>query len=420
MATTFSYDVSSYKRADGMYLVKIRMTHNRVSLRKPSKVYVNRTQLSRDGKKIRDASVLNLIDNQLRKLRDIVEHIEGSEFYDADRLWAKIEEQLREGNSFKLDIFEYAEKKMSTMEKKTAEGYKSSLNAFRRFLGKDWCDINDIDYKMMLSFREYLENEPALKDGRGKHLEKKKGCRAVSSYLTCLRALHNSAKREYNDDDVVRIPKQPFKEGLIPPQPMTEHRSLSKNQIVSIMNVELVEGSRADLSRDVFIMSFFLIGMNTVDIYNLKKKDLKYGIITYNRAKTDSVRKDNAKMKVRVEKELSSYMNKYSIPDKRFGDDEHLFSFAERYSDYRGFNTAVNKGLKEVGVKVGIDGLTTYHARHTWATMARNECCIDFYSVHEALNHAKRGGDRVTDIYIERDWSNIWEANRRVIDFVFK
>jgi len=38
--------------------------------------------------------------------------------------------------------------------------------------------------------------------------------------------------------------------------------------------------------------------------------------------------------------------------------------------------------------------------------------------VAEALNHARRGSDRVTDIYVERDFAKAWEANRKVLDLL--
>lgn len=38
--------------------------------------------------------------------------------------------------------------------------------------------------------------------------------------------------------------------------------------------------------------------------------------------------------------------------------------------------------------------------------------------VAEALNHARRGADRVTGIYVERDFTKAWEANRKVLDLL--
>ena len=52
MATTFKYEVSPYKRKDGMLLIKIRMIHNKEVVRKSSSIYVSKDQLSRDLTKI--------------------------------------------------------------------------------------------------------------------------------------------------------------------------------------------------------------------------------------------------------------------------------------------------------------------------------------------------------------------------------
>lgn len=413
MATTFAYEVSGYRRKDGTYLIKIRMIHNREVVRKPSSIYVKREQLSRDLSKVKDVAVLESINIQLNKLRRIVASIDNAEFMSAEKLWSSIIGRMMSNGGFELDFFDYARRAMSTMERGTAAGYKTSLSAFRRFLKNDKIDINDITYKMLVDFRNFLETEPALKDGKGKYGEKSKGCRAVSYYMSCLRHIHNLARAEYNDDDIdlVRIPRQPFKAGLIPKQPLTEHRSLTVEQIRKIASVAL-DNDLALFSRDVFVLSFVLLGMNTADLYNVDKKCLNNGVLTYNRAKTDSVRQDNAMIQVRIEQEAIPLLERYRGSVK-------LFSFCERYSDIKGFNKAVNKGLKRVGEAVDIDGLTTYHARHSWATIARNECGIPRDLVGEGLNHAESGGGRVTDIYIKRDFSRIWEANRKVLDYVF-
>lgn len=80
-------------------------------------------------------------------------------------------------------------------------------------------------------------------------------------------------------------------------------------------------------------------------------------------------------------------------------------------------NTAVNKGLKKIGGILGIDDLEFYAARHSWATIARNDLRINKYVVHEALNHVD-DAMKVTDMYLEKDYSQNDDANRRVITYV--
>lgn len=399
---TFVYEVSPYRRKDGTYLVKIRMTHNREVVRKPSTIYVKREQLTRDLAKIKDSSVLDSVNMQLDKLRKAEASIEGSEFYRCTDLWNAIVSRLEEEHGFRLDFFEYAESKMVSMEPKTAEGYTSSLNALRRFTGRKTIDVNEITYPMLCSFKAWIEKANG------------KGCRAASYYLSCLRHIHKLARDEFNDDDmdIVRIPRQPFKKGLIPQQPVTKHRTLTLEQVKALAACDGL-GKRASLARDVFMLSFCLVGMNTIDLFHMDRSEIANGILTYNRRKTDSVRPDNALMKVRLEPEAVALMEAHRGRKK-------YLDFADRYCDNHGFNQNVNIGLKEVGERIGVKGLNTYYARHTWSTLAMNACGFDLDTVQQSLNHARRGADRITGIYIERDFSRVWEANRAVLDLVFK
>ena len=92
-----------------------------------------------------------------------------------------------------------------------------------------------------------------------------------------------------------------------------------------------------------------------------------------------------------------------------------LFGFYKHYADEKALNRAINIGLKQIGKKLGIDDLEFYAARHSWATIARSAAVgVEKATVHEALNHVEEQM-KVTDIYIARDWSVIWDANRKVL-----
>ena len=401
MSTTFSYVIfPHHKRSDGTITVKIRMIHNSKAKYCTTSVCVTKEQLTKRMDKITDQRVVDALNVKLDEYRRIASLIDGAEYYSADMLWERIQETLRGGHTFSLDYFDYAKMKRATMDKKTAEGYKSAFNMLERYLGKDHIDINQIDYKFLLKFRDFIEQQTS------------KGSRAVSYYLSCLRHIHNLAREEYNDDDtgIVRIPRQPFHKGLIPPQPVTQHRTLSLEQMHAIMSYE-PHTERGRLAKDVFLLSFYLIGINTADLYYLAPESLKNGIINYNRCKTDSTRQDGAPMSVRVEPEADELLLQHK--GRRL-----LLDFADRYSTHQNFNKNVNKGLKEIGDAIGVSDLSTYYARHTWATFARNECGVEKATVHEALNHAPDKSERITDIYVKRDWSHVWEANRKVLDYV--
>ena len=96
---------------------------------------------------------------------------------------------------------------------------------------------------------------------------------------------------------------------------------------------------------------------------------------------------------------------------------KRLFNFYQYYCDEKGFNKAINYGLKEIGAILNIEDLEYYAARHSWATIALNKVGIDKYIVHAALNHID-DSMKVTDIYIERDFVNENKANAKVVWYV--
>lgn len=419
MATTISYFIKSKPKKDGTFPVVIRITHNRKSRYLPTSIYVSRAQIARDGAHIKDVDVEDAVNARVMDLKQAFLNVQYAEFLTIDQLVDAISGKLVQPKAFRLDLFDFAASQMVTMEPKTAEGYQTSLNAVKRFIRKDRLDINEITKAWVRQFREFLETEPAVQGNGMTYRKKSRGCRAVSYYLGCIRHLHNQARMIYNDDDngTIVIPRQPFADkNIIPRQPLTDHRVLTIAQIRKIMNVELKPGSRAEMARDVFMLSFALAGTNTVDIYKMKHSSLNGDLLTFNRSKTEKSRQDHARITLKVLPIAKAMIEKYAATDG-----ERLMMFSERYCDSKGFCRACDLGLKVVAKKVGIaESLTTYYYRHSWATIARNVCRIDFDTVNAGLNHVHRGSDRIGDVYIARDYSAIWEAQEAVMAEVTK
>lgn len=168
--------------------------------------------------------------------------------------------------------------------------------------------------------------------------------------------------------------------------------------------------NRFNFAKDVFLLSFMLVGMNAVDLYTAT--DCKGGRITYQRAKTRNRRADNAEISIKLEPEVMALFEKYRDPSG-----QRVFKFYKLYSSMDTFCAALNKGLKKLGDIIGVDDLEFYAARHSWATIANNDAGVDKYTVHEALNHVDETM-RVTDIYIRKNWERIDKANRAVLDLL--
>jgi len=136
------------------------------------------------------------------------------------------------------------------------------------------------------------------------------------------------------------------------------------------------------------------------DLYELAS--IKKGNIEYRRSKTGKL------FSIAVVQEAGNLIKKYR------GENNFLL-FSEKYSDHKNFTKTVNKYLKKVASKCEIDkALSTYYARHTWATFAAG-LDIPKETIPRALGHSRSS---VTDIYINFDRRKIDEANKRVIQLL--
>ena len=174
--------------------------------------------------------------------------------------------------------------------------------------------------------------------------------------------------------------------------------------------------------RDMFMLMVYMIGINAVDLFTMPKMpDLKVGsYINYKRTKLGS--KESGIVKVKVEPEALEIINRYA-------GEEYMLCIVEKYcKNYKDFLHHMNKALQSIGPfkRVGrggkkekeplFPGLSSYWARHTWATLAA-KCKVPMDVIGKALGHAD---SRMADIYIEWDHTLIDKANRKVLNALKK
>ena len=246
--------------------------------------------------------------------------------------------------------------------------------------------------------------------------------RAKEMYPVCMRQVFREAVREYNDYDtgVIRIRTNPWAKVRIPQADRAEKRAISAEACRKFFTVGLPESPAArpkgEIGRDVAMLVLCLAGMNTVDLFELRKSDYRNGVISYKRAKTKKSRRDDAYFEIRVEPIIQPLIEKYRAGD----DDEYLFLFHKRYADSDSFSSNINSGIKDVCRAMGMtdgEGYCVYTFRHTWGTIAQNDCGASISEVGFGMNHSH--GHTVTRGYLKLDFSRAWELNKQVIDFIF-
>lgn len=175
----------------------------------------------------------------------------------------------------------------------------------------------------------------------------------------------------------------------------TEKRDLTVDELRAVFATEMPEKKKWVI--DAFRIIFYLIGINLHDLYDLTAANVKNGRIEYVRLKT------GRRYSILIQPELQKLMDEYKGTDR-------LFSFCDMYRNAKTIHSVLNNSLHTVR-----DGLTTYYARHTWATIAF-KLGISKDTISLALGHSF--GIRVTSTYINADLTRVDEANRMVLDYV--
>ena len=407
---TFKAEVYAHqKKQDGTYNIKIRVTQNQKKRYLATPWYVTKDDLTR-SLKLKNQKYVDLAEDLIRTYRNRCDLL-GTRIKSmtVDEVVAFIEKP-KEVERWDLDIVEYTRQHIRRLQETGHEGnaqtYKVAINSLVKFLGRDKVSISEVTVKMLKSWVAWILDQKTCKAGFAPH-----------NYISRLRAIHNMAKKEFNDEDagIIRIPNSPFSHIDIPKEPVPEKRALTIEQMRKILDLPYKSSpypntNRYNFALDMFILSFALVGMNLVDLYYCE--NCNDGRITYERTKTKNRRADRARISIKIQPEIQALVDKYRDPTGK-----RVFKFYRMYASMSTLHKAVGYGLKKIAETAGLDELEFYAARHTWATIAQNDAGVDKWTVHTALNHVDES-TRITDTYIRKSWDPIDKANRKVLNLV--
>ena len=287
-------------------------------------------------------------------------------------------------------VFPVFEKFAATKKESTRLTYERTLTHLRNYTcGKD-LRFEDVTRSWLLGFDAAMAKTAPSPNARAIHM---RNLRAVFNF-----AIDEGLTTWY-----------PFRKFHIKTV-KTPKRALSIENIRCLFSVEVEPWQEPYV--DLFKLSFLLVGINAVDLLNLPPGSIRYGRIEFYRAKTSRF------YSLKLEPEALKLIEKYRGV-------KHLISFMDSRSDYLQFVRQCNHALKCIGTNSSqgvaptgaplFPGLTTYWARHTWATIARS-IGVSVDDIALALGHGD--GHDLTHIYLDEDLHKIDDANRRVIDWV--
>ena len=286
-------------------------------------------------------------------------------------------------------------KKTAAKRYGTAKTYRDSLASFSSFRnGKD-ITFDDLNEDIINQYEAWMKNKGLKRN-------------SSSCYLRTFKTLYLKAVELglTEDKDIFRHVFTGFA--------TTTKRAISIDAIKAIRKLNLENNPALAFARDMFMLSLYLQGMAFVDIAYLKKSDIRNGQLQYSRKKTGQA------LTISWEKPMQEIVDAYSHLTK---DTPYLLPVittqdgTER-KQYEKAEHNVNRNLKKIGEMAGLHiPLTTYVARHSWASIMR-DMGNDITVVGKGLGHSDI---KTTQIYLSTiDNSTIMRANKRFLGRILK
>ena len=166
-------------------------------------------------------------------------------------------------------------------------------------------------------------------------------------------------------------------------------KALSIKQIKEIFDYS--DGNETtDKYRDLWLFIYLCNGINVADLIRLKYSNIIDSEICFVRQKTERTSKSRKEIRVVITSQLQAIINRWGVPDKS----NFIFPYLngketplERKTINKELTKRINKRMKLIGEALSIGNITTYTARHSFATVLKRGGANIAY-ISESLGHS--------------------------------
>ncbi len=390
---------------DGLYPIVVRIIHNRTNTTLNTGTRVRKehwddcTQLVKKSEPNFQFLNKSISEFYIKVQRAIHKLIDDNGF-SIERLKDEISDKPKVIKK-QIEFYEFAEDLIKEMIEIKRSGnaivYQTAVNRLINFCGNKNIKLTDIDYNFLNNFKHKL-----ILDGVKVN--------TIGNYFRSIRAIYNKAIKA----KLVERTSYPFYDISIK-QERTAKRAIKAIELKMLVGLEIKVNSPSWHARNYFLLSFALIGISFTDLAYLKPKDIINGRVIFKRRKT------HKNYSVKVSNYASSILKLYEGSNQKYLLPILPFKLNEDSIEAKKTITQrlkiTNKYLKRLGEECLLENqLTTYVARHSWATTAKrlgysNEL------IAEAMGHEY--GNKITNIYLDNfDQSLIDELNEKVINSI--
>lgn len=378
-------------RVDGSHKLRIAVAHNG-----KTRYIVTRFVIPSE-KNLKNGVVVNLpnatyINQQIRTLQNkiytIYDSLEDKDAYSCSQLIKVINHKMSRGSIRTVEEInaEMMRIKEHTWSDGTIRLHNDGVKRFKEYAGKDFI-LSMLDSAMVYGFRKFLLDKGMSETTIGIRI-------GVIRRLVYFAITHGYAKYD--------IP--PFFD-YREPKPVARDIAINIDQLREIRDMEITHKWKA-CARDIFMLSFYLCGMNLGDIL---AQDLSKPFVKFIRLKTQSRRNPNDQTEFTIQPEARAIINKYIQPNG------HLAFFGRVTK--KSIQHITDDYIREIRNDLNLDKLVLYSARKTFAQLA-NELMIKDSIIEYCIGDAPSNPRKALNFYVKPNRRMADKAIRRVFDVV--
>lgn len=278
----------------------------------------------------------------------------------------------------------------------TARNYLRTKNSIALYCNNKDLPLSAVDESFIDGYNLFLQQRGLVRN-------------SISFYMRILRAVYNKAQRQHVIEQNRANPFINVYTGV----DRTRKRAVNEKIILQLYKLDLKHSPALTLARDLFLFSYCTRGMAFVDMAYLSRSNIRGGEIIYVRHKTEQ------QLVIRIEPAVQTIIDRYSNPFSRY-----IFPIlkskenAKKFRQYQIALNYYNRQLKRLSFMLQTDcNLTSYVARHSWATAARKHN-IPLSVISAGMGHTS---ERTTQIYLKAlDNTAVDTANRKIISCLMK
>jgi hypothetical protein len=254
MATTYKVFLDfRHKKKDDTYPLKIRITINRKTKELPLDIFIEEKYWDKQTNKLKSThpnyKLIQLkISKKLTALQENSLHLENQ----GKAVTVHELTHNFKNKSQAVTFLSFAKKQAEMMHKTgrigNAIAYQCAINKVEKYIGKKELRFEEIDYR-------FLENFTASMISEGLKLN------AIACYMREIRAIYNKAIKM----DMVEAKYYPFLKYKIKTE-KTINRALTLDELKSIVEIDIAGIDNMKFYRNLFLLSFCMIGINFADL----------------------------------------------------------------------------------------------------------------------------------------------------------